>query len=159
MRVLVSVLAVVLAACSGGPPAAPAATPTPFVAPTLAPTDPPLLGTGVVTFGVAYDPDTLQITKPKSMFKTTVKEISFSAFLIEPAGATSLTVVIAAKRKSGVETIAYREEIPVSNPSADTLANAADLALAVDRKAGTYVMRFLRDAVVLAQGEFTLVKP
>jgi len=39
------------------------------------------------------------------------------------------------------------------------LANQIDLALLLDRKPGTYVMRYMRDdGTVLAEGEFTLVK-
>ena len=98
-------------------------------------------GTGVITFGTAYDPDDLSIPQPRASFKTTTKKIAWSASLLTPAGATSLTLILA-----------------VSDPSFDVLANEADLALLLDRKAGTYVMRYLRGSDVLAEGQFALVK-
>jgi hypothetical protein len=113
---------------------------------------------GVITFGTAFDPDTLAITKPVSQFKATSKSIAWSASLTESADATSLTFIIASQSTSGTERVIIKQEVDVSNPDSDTFANDADLALLVDRKKGTYVMRYLRDSKVLAEGTFTLTK-
>lgn len=149
--------AVMLAACSGTPAAQPAA-PTAYAPDAPVETLAPLYGTGVITFGTSFDPDDLSIAAPKSTFKVGSKKIAWSASLSRPAGATTLTLIIASRSKSGVETTLIKEDVDVSNPDFDTLANDADLALLVDRKAGTYVMRYLRDSTVLAEGTFTLIK-
>jgi hypothetical protein len=151
-----SLVALLIAACST-PAAAPVATPQP-VTPTIAETPPPLYGTGIITFGNNYDPDTLAITGPTSIFKSTAKRIAWSASLRRPAGATSLTLIIASVTKTGVETTLVKQDVDVSNPDFDTLANAIDLGLLLGRKPGTYVMRYLRESTVLAEGTFTLVK-
>jgi hypothetical protein len=148
------VLVVLVAACSAPPAAAPTPTPTP--GPTETPYVP--FGTGVITFGTSYDPDDLSIPTPKTSFKTSSKKIAWSASLLMPAGATSLTFILASKSASGVEQIIVKTEVDISNPDVDTIANDADLALLVGRKAGTYVMRYLRGNDLLAEGQFRLVK-
>lgn len=154
MRSVVGLLvAAILGACSAAtpPPAAPQATP-------LVPTQAPVAGTGVVTFGTSYDPDDLSIPDPRTRFKSTYSPIAWSASLIEPAGATSLTFVIASQSATGVERIIIKEDVDVSDPAFDVMANQADLALVVGRVSGTYVVRYLRGSTVLAEGTFTLVK-
>lgn len=156
MRLLA--IALLVAAC--GTAAPPAGVPTIASNPTLTPTDAPVVGggTGVISFGTGFDADSLAITGAKSSFKASTKKIAWSASLLEPAGATTLTIVIASRSKSGVERILVKQDVDISDPAFDTLANAVDLGLLVDRKPGTYVMRYLRDADVLAEGTFTLVK-
>jgi hypothetical protein len=155
MKRLVMALAIVAAGCSSVP-AFPAQTP--FVPATQAPlpTDDRIAGAGVITFGTAYDKDTLLITNPKSSFKKNVRKIAWSAELSEPAGATSMTFILASRSRSGAEKIIIRQEVDVSSPDFDLFANALDLGLLLDRKAGTYVMRYIREGDVLAEGEFTL---
>lgn len=151
-------VALLVTACSGGAPAAPRETFVPITPPPAATTDAPIIGSGVITFGTAYDADTLAITAPKTSFKASSKKIAWSAALLGNAGATTLTFILASKSKTGAERIIIKQETDVSNPSFDTLANDADLSLLVDRKPGTYVMRYLRESDVLAEGEFTLTK-
>lgn len=159
MRRLLTILTLVLAACSGSP-AAPVATPTPFAPPAVVPTLAPLGGSGIITFGspANLNEDTLEIHPSKSSFGVGSKGIAWSAELTEEAGATSLTWIVAKVSASGAETIKWRKEVDVSNPSFSIFANHADLAFLLDRKAGTYVMRYLRDADILAEGKFTLTK-
>lgn len=145
-------IALLVGACN----AAPAAIPTPT--PTAGPTQAPIGGTGVVTFGTSYDADTLEIPRPLTRFKVGIKNIAWSASLSESAGATSLTFVLASRSSSGTERIIIKRDVDVSNPAFDTLANEADLSLLLDRKAGGYVLRYLRGSTILAEGQFTLVK-
>lgn len=155
--VAVTALLSLVAAC-GGSTTAPVVTqgPPETYAPII--TDDPMLGSGVITFGTDYDPDTLRITNPKHTFKVGSKGIAWSASLSDTVGGTSVTQIIASRSKSGVERTLINIDIDISNPDSDTLANEIDLALLVDRKPGTYVMRYLRDGDVLAAGEFTLVR-
>ena len=92
MKRLVMLLAALAVGCSS-PPAAPVTTP--FVPATQAavPTDDARLG--VITFGTAYDKDTLLINSPKSSFKKGVKKIAWSAQLSEVPGVTTLTLILA----------------------------------------------------------------
>lgn len=152
----VVLIALLVAAC-GASPAAPPVTPQP-VAPTSFETLPPLYGTGVITFGNKFDPNTLKIIGPTSVFKASAKRIAWSAALRTPAGATTLTWILAKVTAGGAETTVFKQDADVSNPDFDTLANAIDLGLLLSRKPGTYVMRYLRDSDVLAEGKFTLVK-
>lgn len=147
-----------LSACSS--PAAPIVTQAP--APTFAEVETvaPVGGSGIITFGAPanLDEDTLAINPSKDTFKVSSKGIAWSAELSEPAGATSVTWIVAKVSAGGAETGKWSEDVDVSNPSFTILANSADLAFLLDRKAGTYVMRYLRDDVILAEGKFTLTK-
>jgi hypothetical protein len=140
------------------PPAPPQPTATTYIPPSETPTIAPVHGTGIITFGTAYDSTDLTIPSPKTSFKTTAKTIAWSASFSESAGATTITLILASVSSSGVEKIIDKEDVAVSNPDFDILASKADLASIVGRKAGTYVLRYLRDATILAQGQFKLVK-
>lgn len=118
---------------------------------------PPQVGT--VEFGLDYDPDTLEIVTPTTRFQTTYPAIAYSAQLSEPAGAASLRLVIASVSAGGAEGILVDEDVPISNPAFDLFANKVDLATLVGNAPGTYVLRFLRDTTILAEGEFELVAP
>lgn len=153
-RALLLVIAALLAGCSGAAPAAPITTPLPV--PTITVTAMPAGDPGTVTFGTGYDPDTFAVIGEKTSFKASAKKIAWVAEFTEPAGATSVTLVIARHRASGTEQIILKQELDIANPASDLVANVNDLALLVGRKPGTYVMRFLREATVLAEGAFTL---
>lgn len=157
MRGIILVAALLVAGCSSSPAAV---TQAPVVEqPTLAPTVAPQVeGLGVITFGSTYDEDSLLIAKPKSEFKKSVKNIAWSAQFSEPAGATTLKVVLAKVSKGGAESIIDSADVEISSPDFSLIANKADLAGIVDNKAGTYVLRYLRDATVLAEGQFKLTK-
>lgn len=159
MKRLGPILALVLAACSGTP-VAPQEVATPFVPPPPVVTLPPVVGTGLITFGgaKALDEETLKVNPSKDSFAASVKNISWSASLSEAAGSTTLTLILAKKGSGGSESIRYTEELMISNPTFGIVANTSDLAALVDRKPGTYVMRILRDATTLAEGEFRLTK-
>lgn len=150
-------VALLLAACST--PAAPV-VPDPTI-PPFVPTFAPIGGSGIITFGLPanLDEDTLEINPSRDSFKIGNKGIAWSAELSEPAGATTLTWILAKVSSGGSERIIWRQDTDVSNPEFTILANDADLSLLVDRKPGTYVMRYLRDAEILAEGRFTLTKP
>lgn len=154
-----AIVMVAVAAC-GGNSVKPTVETTPEPTETLteAPvaTIPP--GVGEIAFGLDYDPDTLEIIKPTVRFKATFGAIAYSASLMEAANAATLRIVIASISTSGSERIIVDEDVSVSNPAADLFANKVDLAGIVGNKPGDYVMRFLRDATVLAEGTFTLVK-
>lgn len=149
---------IVVAACQAPAPAGPAPTPAPIV--TQAPVVTPVAGSGVITFGrpSALDDDTLLINPSRDTFDVGTKKIAWSAHLSGPAEATKLTIIIAKVSGSGTERQVYTEKVPVSNPEFDILAADGDLAALVGRKPGTYVMRILRGATVLAEGKFKLVK-
>jgi hypothetical protein len=155
-----AVLALVLAGCSAASMPPPAVTPTPFVPPAALPTLAPVGGSGLITFGSAnaLDDDTLAINPSRTSFPTSTKKIAWSAAFSEAAGATELTWILAKVGGGGSERIIWRQEVDVSNPTFDLFANTADLSLLVDRKQGTYVMRYLREADILAEGKFTLTK-
>jgi hypothetical protein len=125
----------------------------------VGPTVPPIparVGSGIVSFGASFDPGTLAIVQPTSTFKRTVTVIAWSAALNQAANASSVTWTIGSRARTGVETTLISEVIPLSNPQATMLADATDLAAELDRRPGTYVVRYLRGGTVLAQGSFTL---
>ena len=159
MRILFVLTVLIVAACSGGGTVvtdAPDAA-SPAEAPTV--TDPPLddfEGAGVITFGRSYNEDTLLIDEPKTKFKRNVKKIAWSASFIEPAGSTTITILLAKVSKNGAETLIDSSDTEISNPEFDLLANEGDLAGIVDNKAGKYVLRYLREDTLLAEGTFEL---
>jgi hypothetical protein len=161
MRILASLLlflALDLIACGGGTSTTSPATEPPAVE-SVEPTEVPVDGSGVITFGLAYDPDTLEIPKPIARFKRNLKrDIAWSAELVEPAGATSIKVVFARVGKGGTEELILSTDTELSNPDFTIVANAADLVTLAENRAGTYVLRYLRDATLLAEGQFQLIK-
>ena len=158
------VLALVVSACGQGGaettarPALvqPQAVPADVV---IAPIDaPPEQGVGVITFGVAYDPETLSIPEPLTRFKRTYPEIAWGANLTRGVAATFVTWEVAKRSTSGSEKTVFSVDEPIDGSDITILANSGDLALLVANTAGTYVMRYLDSREVLAEGTFTLVK-
>lgn len=157
-------VALLLAACGGGGTEA-TARPA-IVQPRVLPADAviaPILAapaheTGVITFGVAFDPDTLAIPKPVTRFKRTYPTIAWDAQLSRGVDAASVTWTVARRSSDGVETTVFAVDEPVDRSQVTVLANSGNLALLVGNKAGTYVMRYLHAREVLAEGIFTLVK-
>jgi hypothetical protein len=159
MRRLTPVLmAVLVAGCSGGTVAQRTDSLTAPVVTAAPVPDTPPPGSGVITFGTAYNADSLLIAKPLTTFKRTVTTIAWSAEFSEPAGATTVKFVFASVSKGGGESIVYQDNAAISNPTFDLLANKANLAAIAGNKAGTYVLRYIRGGTVLAEGTFTLVK-
>jgi hypothetical protein len=136
------------------PSAPPSVAVTPTVPPSTAPSTPQTAG--VISFGSACDPVTLRITKPTSRFRTTYPKICFSAKLTEPAGASSVNMVIARVLAGGKEMQVWSQDFAVPNQDSGLLAG--NLVLAAGQMAGTYAVRFLRGGTVLARGTFQLVK-
>jgi hypothetical protein len=159
MKTLVSALfavIVVVAGCGGSVaqvtpvPTEVVATPTP--APTPAPTPD---GAGLITFGKKYDPTTLIIGAPLAEFPRATKSIAWSAYLSAEPAALSMTFMLIRKKASGVENLVYKWVSDVSNPTYTLWANTTDLMYWASHKAGTYVLRILRDdGTVLAEGSF-----
>ena len=114
--------------------------------------------TGVITFGIAYDPDTLDIPKPLTRFKRTYPVIAWSADLSHGVKAAFVTWLVVRRSESGAEETVFDVEEPIDDPNVTSLANSGALASHVHNVAGTYVMRYLDAHEVLAEGTFTLVK-
>lgn len=110
---------------------------------------------GRILFGADYDPTTLAVVGEVTQFPLSTKQIAWSAHFREPAGATKLTLVLASVVGAG-EQIIDSADVAISNPNFDALANKGDLVTVVGGKAGTYVLRYLRGATILAEGRFTL---
>ena len=137
-------------------PTAPPATVTPEPTPTRAPEPTPFAQQpGVIYFGRDYDPDTLYIVDPATSFRRGQK-IAWSAVLSEGAGATTLTVTLSKViGEGGAERVQYTEEVTISSPDNDVLANKVNLSLLVRGK-GLFTMRYFREATLLAEGTFEL---
>jgi hypothetical protein len=157
-RLTLILVAMLIAGCGGGTAAQRTDTPAaPVVTAAPAP-ETPSPGSGVITFGTAYNADSLLIAKPLTTFKRTVKTIAWSAEFSESAGATTVKFVFASVSKGGAESIIDQEDVAISSPTFDLLANKANLATVAGNKAGTYVLRYIRKGTVLAEGTFTLTK-
>ena len=115
-------------------------------------------GTGRITFGTAYDPDTLEITTPFTKFKRGYPAIAWSADLTHAVGPTSITLVISRQSTTGVDETIVSQDVKIGDPDITILANVADLASLVDNRPGTYVMRYVKSVEILAAGSFTLVE-
>lgn len=121
------------------------------------PTVQPVIGTGEVTFGVGLD-DNLQVEQEQSTFA--VGETgSFSGSFSEPAGATSLDVIVSSRDASGAEGVIYTEAVSLANPEFDVFGiEGVVISELVNNAPGTYVLRFYRDSTKLAEGEFTVTE-
>jgi hypothetical protein len=118
----------------------------------------PESGLAVITFGVRYDPATLEIPTPLTRFKRTFPEIAWGARLPRGVTAYFVTWSVARRSASGNETPVFSVEEPIDGPDVTVLANSGDLALLLGNKAGDYVMRYSDSNELLAEGSFTLVK-
>jgi hypothetical protein len=122
----------------------------------IAPVQEPLIG--VITFGTAYDPETLAIPKPLTRFKRTYPVIAWSATLSRGVKAAFVSWTVLRRTDSGDEEVMFDVEEPIDDSTLMTLANAGSLTFHVDYVPGTYVMRYIDSTEVLAEGIFTLVK-
>lgn len=157
---LVCLVAVIVAGCTSAAGGAPAATNPPAATDAPTPTDPPTVegGTGIISFGASFNTNTLKIIKPATSFKTSSKLIAWSADFTEAAGDTAIKLTLASQTSGGSESVIYRLDIELADPESNIVANKIDLAALLDRKPGTYVMRYLRGGTTLAEGTFRLVK-
>jgi hypothetical protein len=112
----------------------------------------------LITFGRSYDTKTLRIIDPATSFKTSSTLIAWSADVTRAGGDPTITMTLAARASGDTERVIYTLDVDLANPGSDTLANKWDLALLVDRRVGTYVLRYLTGKEVLAEGTFRLVK-
>lgn len=163
MKALI-VISLLLCACGGGgtettarpalvqPQAVPADD---VIAPIIVAPEP---GSGVITFGVRFDPATLTIPTPLTRFKRTYPKIAWGAQLPHGVHAPYLTWSVARRSASGNETPVFSVDEPIDGSDVTVLANSGDLALLLGNKAGDYVMRYADEREVLAEGTFTLVK-
>jgi hypothetical protein len=138
----------------GGVGASESSSPQATKTPTPTSTPRPVVGSGKITFGSDLDDATVTIIGPKTTFAIG-EEIAWRAELSEPAGATSIDLVIAKVGAGGTETVVYTVANPISSPKFDLLGNKVDLSPLLDGP-GRYVMRYFRDATQLAEGQFTL---
>lgn len=109
-------------------------------------------GAGEITFGSALN-DNLEITGgAKSSFRSG-DNFAWRAVLSEPAGATSLRVLIA--RVTGdTERAVDERTITVTDAEFNVFGNELPVANLGLTEAGTYVMRISRGATTLAEGTF-----
>jgi hypothetical protein len=155
-------IALFLSACadaSAYPTAAPALVRTVPVEEAVvlaAPVKDPVIG--VITFGTAYDPDTLAIPKPLTRFKRTYPVIAWSANLSRGVKAAFVWWTVVRRSESGDEEVMFEVEEPIDDASLTTLANSGFLTFHVEYIPGTYVMRYIDSREVLAEGTFTLVE-
>lgn len=151
---LVVILAVVLAGCGGS-----GATPESLKSqqPPEAVTPEPIGRSGEVTFGTGLD-DELQVEQEKDTF--TIGELgAFSGNFSEPAGATTLNVIISSQDAAGAEGVVYTEEFSIANPEFDVFGiEEIEISALVNDTPGDYVLRFFRDATRLAEGTFTITE-
>ena len=119
------------------------------IAPLIVEPDP---GSGFITFGVAFDPETLAIPKPLTRFKRTYPQIAWGAHLTHGVTASSITWAVAKRSASGKETPVFSVDEPIDGSEVTILANAGDLALLVGNEAGDYVMRYSDASELLAEG-------
>lgn len=112
----------------------------------------------MITFGTTYDPETLAISQPVTRFKRTFPVIARTASLSRGVSAASVSWTVVRRSESGDEEVVFDVDEPIDDPSFTTIANSGSLALRVHNLAGTYVMRYIDDGEVLAEGTFTLAK-
>ena len=155
--VLLLAIALLVVACgSDGNSATP--RPSASQAPTQLPTAARIVGSGVIRFGHDYDPASLSIIRGSGRFRTTEAAIAWRAEFSEAANASSVVLLLAAVSATGAESVIETLDVAVAHPDFNLLASKADLATLAKHRAGTYVLRYIRDGTVLAEGRFKLVK-
>jgi hypothetical protein len=112
---------------------------------------------GVITFGTAFDPESLLIPKPLARFKRTFPVIAWSAGLSRRVTAAFVSWTVVRRSESGAEEVVFDVEQPIDDPTLTRLANSGALTQHLHFVPGTYVMRYSDAGAVLAEGTFTLV--
>ena len=110
---------------------------------------------GKITFGSDVDTSTGTITDAKSVFRPG-DQFAYRAFLSEPAGTTTLRLVIAKLADGGSEQSVIDREFLISDPKFQVFSDefpVADIQFSL-QGAGSYAMRILRDTTLLAEGKF-----
>lgn len=135
------IIAALLVGCTAEQPAA---TPEPVTG-----------GSGEVTFGIGLD-DNLQVEDEQSTFA--IGETgSFSGSFSEPAGATSLEVIVSSRDAGGAEGVVFTETVSLADPEFTVFGiEGVVISELVADAPGTYVLRFYRESTKLAEGEFTV---
>ena len=112
-------------------------------------------GPAIISFGTKLDTTALTLLDSRSSFSAG-DTFAYAVTLNEPAGATMLTETIS-RQQGSAQVVVYTETADVADPTYDQFANSVsfDLLIPYLGQTGTFVMRFLRDTTVLAQGTFT----
>ena len=146
----------ILGSCSSAAPAP--VTPAPALlsaADYPTPLPPPV---GVITFGDSFDRANQRARDVRTQFKANDSAIAWSAAFAESVGPSRLDLLVVSRSAAGAETVILRKHVTVADPSTQVVAVTDDLSKIVNHKPGQYVMRYLRDDNVLAEGTFTIVK-
>ncbi len=129
-------------------------TPPPSSAPSVAATPSPRAG--VIRFGADYTSGTLTVVSPSTEFSVG-SSFAYSAELSEPANTTTVRIVWAKELEpGGASHVVLSREVQLADPRSDVLADKAAWPALLEGT-GSYVVRVLRDNVVLAEGRFRLV--
>jgi hypothetical protein len=113
---------------------------------------------GGITFGTSLDGTARAIEGETTRFKATYRNVAWVAILAGSVGSAKVEIVVARKGSGGAEREVLRQEVDVGDSSTASFADQVDLTSLLDHQPGTYVMRYLVDGAVAAEGEFELVK-
>jgi hypothetical protein len=97
-----------------------------------------------------------QITQPDNTFREGEEAVWVADFREAP-GAPEILRIIVQVLPDGREFEHWREQVPVSDPSATRLIGTAELSLYAHGGAGSYRLRYFRGDELLAEGTFELV--
>ncbi len=132
------------------PSASPVETGSPSPEPSVGGADDP----GPIIFGARANTTTFRIIGEATTFRLQ-HTISWRAELPEPAGTNSLRLQIARLDPSGTERVVVDRPDAISNTRAQILLRRHRLSVLLDQP-GDYVVRYLRDDVVLAEGTLSV---
>ena len=167
VKLLGAILAVLIAGCGAS---APSVTPPPTLAPTATPTASPSptpspvptrtpvatpAPPGLIRFGVKLGRTNCDLTPMQSMFNVGGVLAWYAAFA-EPAGSTTLQEILV-RTTAGSESVALGRNTQLASPTWLGLCND-DPKVTTSLGAGTYVLRYVRDSTVLAEGSFAIIK-
>jgi hypothetical protein len=110
---------------------------------------------GVIQFGSALDPGG-QITQSDNRFREGETAVWIADFR-EPPGVPEILKLIIQVLPDGREFEHWREQVPVSDPTATRLVGHAELSVYVHGGVGSYRLRYIRGDALLAEGTFELV--
>ena len=145
MRRFLMVLVVVIAGCGGT-----GTTPTTADSPSPSPTT----NIGQIVFGMAISEDRHRITAPSSTVSRAFPGILWFVVTFDEApGAPSLTATLT-RTSGGGATVTWSQPALMSDPQAVTFADGRALGELGALQPGVYVLRYLRDKAVLAEGSF-----
>jgi hypothetical protein len=112
----------------------------------------------MIVFGRELDASGLGIASPVTAFEARPEVyVAWRAELSEPVGSTTVERIVARREGNG-ERLLQSDIVRLTTPDATVIADQLHVDVIAEGLTGTFVLRYIRQGTVLAEGEFQVVE-